>query len=77
MFTVEKVYQFLAIDDEGRLCRVVPESDCKHLHKNFLNQIYNTSLNTSLGNFSVAVGSGQVGRLLLASALASLMISYI
>ena len=37
--TLDRVYQMLTADDEGRVCRDIPESACNHQPQNFLTHI--------------------------------------
>lgn len=42
--TLEKVYEALVIDDEGRACRDIPDSACREEPRNFLTHVTSLSL---------------------------------
>ena len=51
MSTVEKVYHAIAIDDDGRLCKDIPESACKHQPQNFFKHIGSLTLSKLADSF--------------------------
>jgi hypothetical protein len=51
MKTIEKVYQALAIDDEGRLCKDIPESACHQQPNHFFTHISSLTLSKLADSF--------------------------
>jgi predicted MFS family arabinose efflux permease len=49
--TTEKVYLALAIDDDGRLCKDIPESACNHQPKHFLTHVTSLTLSKLADSF--------------------------
>ena len=45
--TIEQIYEIVAIDDEGRACRDIPDSACREEPRNFLTHVGALSLSKS------------------------------